>query len=383
MNIPLSSPDITEAERKAVQDVLKTPVLSLGPQIQAFEKSLAKFAARKYAIVVNSGTSGLHLIIRSLGIGKGDEVITTSFSFIASANAMLFEGARPVFVDIEKDTFNIDPAKIERAINPGRTKAILAVDVFGQPAEWDAILRIARKHHLKVIEDAAEAIGAAYRGKKCGSFGDASIFSFYPNKQMTTGEGGVILTDDKKIAELCWSMTNQGRKQGGSKWLEHVRLGYNYRMTEMQAALGLAQLKRLPGMLKKRAAAASLYSDLLSQEKKIILPARLATRSVAGGPASRRSWFVYVVMLTPPFTKKHRDRLVQLMAKKGVQCGTYFEPIHLQSFYRQAFGFKRGRLPCTEWVGDRTIALPFSSVLKPQQQHKVIKILRESIRQLS
>ncbi len=382
--IPLSSPDITDAERKAVQDVLKTPTLSLGPQIRAFEKRLAKFAGRKYAIVVNSGTSALHLIIRSLGIGKGDEVITTSFSFIASANAMLFEGAKPVFVDIGKDTFNIDPAKIERAITK-RTKAILAVDVFGQPAAWDKILVIAKKYRLKVIEDSAEAIGAAYKGKKCGSFGNASIFSFYPNKQMTTGEGGVILTDDKKIAELCWSMTNQGRKQGEGKWLEHVRLGYNYRMTEMQAALGLAQLKRLPEMLRRRAAVASLYSRLLSQEKKIVLPARQRPepQAMAGRPASRRTWFVYVVMLASPFTRSHRDRLVQLMAKKGVQCSTYFEPIHLQPFYRQAFGFKRGHLPRTEWVGDRTIALPFSSVLKPQQQAVVVKILRESIQQLS
>jgi len=375
MNIPLSSPDITGAERKAVRDVLKTPVLSLGPQIKVFEKLLARFAGRKYAIVVNSGTSALHLIIRSLGIGSGDEVITTSFSFIASANAMLFEQAKPMFVDIQKDTFNIDPAEIERAIRPGRTKAILAVDVFGQPAAWDKILAIAKKYRLKVIEDSAEAIGSSYQGKKCGSFGDASIFSFYPNKQMTTGEGGVILTDDKKIADLCWSMTNQGRKQGKGKWLEHVRLGYNYRMTEMQAALGLAQLRRLPQMLKKRAAAASLYSNLLSQEKRIIVP--------RSQPGAKRSWFVYVIMLAPPFKRSHRDKLVKLMAKKGVQCSTYFEPIHLQPFYRQAFGFKRGRLPRTEWVGDRTIALPFSSVLKPQQQAMVTKVLRESIRQLS
>lgn len=374
MNIPLSLPDITPAERKAVLGVLRTPVLSLGPQIQAFEKLLAKFTARKYAVVVNSGTSALHLVIRSLGIGKGDEVITTSFSFIASANAILFEGAKPVFVDIEKDTFNIDPAKIERVITK-RTKAILAVDVFGEPAAWDKILAVAKKHRLKVIEDAAEAIGATYKGKKCGSFGDASIFSFYPNKQMTTGEGGAVLTDDKKIAELCWSMANQGRKQGRGKWLEHVRLGYNYRMTEMQAALGSVQLKRLPEMLRRRAAAASLYSRLLSQEKRIVLP--------TSQPGARRSWFVYVITLASRFTRSDRDAIVHLMAKKGVRCGTYFEPIHLQPFYRHAFGFKRGCLPYTEWVGDRTIALPFSSVLKPQQQATVVRILRESMRQLS
>lgn len=372
--IPLSSPDITEAERKAVQDVLKTPTLSMGPRISAFEKGMAKLANRKYAVAVNSGTSALHLALSALGIGDKDEVIAPSFSFIASSNCILYVGAKPVFVDIEKDTFNIDPAKIEKAIRPGRTKAILVVDVFGEPAAWDEILAIARKYRLKVIEDSAEAIGSWYKGKKCGGFGDVSIFSFYPNKQMTTGEGGMVLTDDRKIAELCRSMTNQGRKQGKGKWLEHVRLGYNYRMTEMQAALGLAQLKRLPQMLRKRAAAASVYSRLLSQEKRVILPA-----SSAG---AKRSWFVYVVMLAPSFKRSHRDRIVRLLAKRGVQSSAYFEPIHLQPFYRQAFGFKLGRFSHTEWVGDRTIALPFSSVLKPQQQKAVVKIFRESMDQL-
>ncbi|MBI4122932.1 MAG: DegT/DnrJ/EryC1/StrS family aminotransferase [Parcubacteria group bacterium] len=376
--IPLSSPDITEAERTAVQNVLKTPILTSmgsGPQISTFEKGMARLAGRKYAVAVNSGTSALHLALSALGIGKGDEVIVPSFSFIASSNCILYVGASPVFVDIEKDIFNIDPAKIEKVIRPGRTKAILAVDVFGEPAAWDEILRIARKYRLKVIEDSAEAIGAIYKGKKCGGFGDAAIFSFYPNKQMTTGEGGMVLTDDKRIADLCRSMTNQGRKQGKNTWLGHVRLGYNYRMTEMQAALGLAQLKRLPGMLQKRARAASLYSRLLSQEKRVILP--------VSRPGAKRSWFVYVLMLTPPFTKSHRDRIVKLMAKRGVQCSTYFEPIHLQPFYRQAFGSKLGKFPHTEWVGDRTIALPFSSVLQPQQQHRVIKALQESMDLLS
>lgn len=374
MSIPLSSPDITEAERKAVQDVLKTTMLSMGPRIPAFEKGMARLADRRYAVAVNSGTSALHLALLALGIGKGDEVIVPSFSFIASSNCILYAGATPVFVDIERDTFNIDPVKIEKAVTK-RTKAILAVDVFGEPAAWDEILRIAKKHHLKVIEDSAEAMGTLYKGKRCGGFGDVAIFSFYPNKQMTTGEGGMVLTDDKRIEELCRSMTNQGRRQKNGRWLEHVRLGYNYRITEMQAALGLAQLRRLPGMLRKRTAAASLYSRLLSKEKRVILP--------VPRPGVRRSWFVYVLMLASPFTRSHRDRLVKLMAKKGVQCSTYFEPIHLQPFYRQAFGSKLGRFPHTEWVGDRTIALPFSSVLKPRQQAQVVKALQESIDQLS
>ena len=228
-NIPLSKQDITDLEKTAVLEVLNSPKLALGPKLQEFEKLMADFVGVKYAIAVNSGTSGLHLIVKSLGIKKGDEVITTPFSFIASANCILYEGAKPVFVDIDQKTLNIDVTKIEKKITK-KTKAILAVDVFSQPADWDALKRLAKKHHLFLIEDSAEALGSLYKNKKCGSFGDAAVFAFYPNKQMTTGEGGMILTNNKKIAELCKSMSNQGRKIKDGAWLEHVRLGYNYRL---------------------------------------------------------------------------------------------------------------------------------------------------------
>ncbi|MBU4205070.1 DegT/DnrJ/EryC1/StrS aminotransferase family protein, partial [Patescibacteria group bacterium] len=242
--IPLSKPDIKESDKKEVLKVLKTDFLSLGPKLKKFEKEIAKFAGVKYAVGVNSGTAALHLIVRALGLKEGDEVITTSFSFISSSNCILYEGANPVFIDIDEKTFNIDVKKIEEKITK-KTKAILAVDVFGKPAEWNALTKIAKKHNLFLIEDSAEALGSEFGGKKCGSFGNAAIFSFYPNKQITIGEGGMVLTHNKEIADLCRSMANQGRRVSNGEWLEHVRLGYNYRLDEMSAALGLSQLKRI------------------------------------------------------------------------------------------------------------------------------------------
>ena len=251
MQIPLSKPDITQSEKKAVLEVLNTSHLSLGKKHIEFQDKVADFVGSKYAVAVNSGTSGLHLIIRALGIGRGDEVITAPFSFIASSNAILYEGAKPVFIDIDKNTSNIDVSKIEEKITP-KTKAILAVDVFSHPADWDALGKIAKKHNLFLIEDSAEALGSEYKGKKCGSFGDAAIFAFYPNKQITTGEGGMIITNNKNIADMCKSMANQGRKVENGKWLEHIRLGYNYRLDEMSCALGIAQIARIDEILKKR-----------------------------------------------------------------------------------------------------------------------------------
>lgn len=368
--IPLSSPDITDFERKAVLDVLKTPTLSLGPTIPRFEKQIAKLARRRYAIAVNSGTAALHLAVRALGIKKGDEVITTPFSFIASANCILYENAKPVFADIEEKTMTIDPKEVEKRITK-RTKAILAVDVFGHPAKWDEILRIAKKHHLKVIADSAESLGSFYKGKPCGSFGDIAIFSFYPNKQITTGEGGVILTNDKAIADLCFSMTNQGRAVANGKWLEHIRLGYNYRMTEMQAALGLAQLARLSELSRKRKKVAALYTKKLRSVKGLELPFQ--------DKGSKVNWFVYVVRLPAKLGRKGRDKMMSQMAKKGIQCGNYFQTIHLQPFYRKLFGYKRGDFPVAENISDRTIALPFYNNLKEKDLDMVVKALKSAL----
>src|SRR3989338_5375504 len=296
--IPLSKPDITEKEKKAVLDVLNTSSLSLGKKYIEFQNQIADFAGVKYAVTVNSGTSGLHLIIKAMGISKGDEVITTPFSFIASANCILYEGAKPVFVDIKSDTFNIDPELIEGLITP-KTKAILAVDVFSHPADWDALEKIAKKHNLFLIEDSAEALGSEYKGKKCGSFGDAAIFAFYPNKQITTVEGGMILTDNKKIADFCRSAANQGRRAKDGKWLEHMRLGENYRLDEMSSALGIAQLKRIKEILKKRAQVAHWYNTILKGFEGVEIPHK--------DRASKLSWFVYVVLLAPRFAGNKRD----------------------------------------------------------------------------
>lgn len=374
MKIPLARPDITKKERQAVLEVLKTPHLSLGPKLKEFEEKIAKFAGVKYAVGVNSGTNALHLIIRSLGIKDGDEVITTPFSFIASSNCILFERAKSVFVDIEEKTLNIDPNKIEKAITK-KTKAILAVDVFGYPVNWDKFKKIAKKHKLYLIEDSAEALGSEYKNKKCGSFGDVAIFAFYPNKQITTGEGGMILTNNKRVADLCRSMANQGRKIKNGRWLEHIQLGYNYRMDEMSASLGIAQLSRINKILKKREKVAKLYSESLKGISDIQTPYTTSGVKV--------SWFVYVIRLSQGYSKKDRDRIIKNLTKKGIQCGTYFTPIHLQPFYRKMFGYKKGDFTVTESISERTIGLPFYNNLTKKQIDYVVNNLRDVLKKVN
>jgi len=373
MKIPLAKPDITDLERKAVLEVLKTPNLSLGPKLKEFEKKIAKFIGVKYAVGVNSGTSALHLIIRTLGIKDGDEVITTPFSFIASANCILFERAKPVFVDIDEKTLNIDTSKIEEKITK-KTKAILVVDIFGHPAEWNSLQKIAKKYKLFLIEDSAEALGSEYKEKKCGSFGEAAILSFYPNKQITTSEGGIILTNSKELADFCQSMANQGRRVKNGKWLEHIRLGYNYRMPEVCAAMGIAQLNRINEILKKREMVARMYNQKLKDFSEIEIP------YIA--PNVKMGWFVYVIKLSKRYSKKDRDEIIKKIAKRGIQCGNYFQPIHLQPFYRKMFGFKFGSFPIAESVSQRTITLPFYNNLKEREINYVVKNLKEIIKKL-
>ncbi len=374
MKVPLSKPWVNEDDIRAVEEVMKTRYLSLGSKLPEFERILAEVAHRKYAVAVNSGTSALHLIIRSLSIKDGDEVITTPFSFIASSNAILFERAKPVFVDIKKDTYNIDAGLIERVITE-KTKAILAVDVFGQPADWVTLTKIARKHNLYLIEDSAEAIGSEYKGKPAGSFGDAAIFAFYPNKQITTGEGGVVLTDNEDIATLSRSMRNQGRGEGDN-WLQHTRLGYNYRISDINCALGISQAKRLDEIVKKRADAEKLYNEKLKDVEEVITP-------YISPNVNRMSWFVYVIRLSKRFGKKERDVIIKLLREKGVQARNYFAPIHLQPFYREKFGYKKGDFPITDFVSDRTIALPFFTEITEEEVNYVVKNLKESIREVS
>lgn len=349
--IPLSRPDITEHEIAAVTAVLRTPHLSLGPRLPAFEQCVAARVGTRYAVAVNSGTSALHLGVRALGIGPGDEVITTPFSFVASANCVLFEGARPVFVDIDPVTLNMDPARIAAAITP-RTKAILPVHVFGLPAAMDAILALATQHKLAVIEDACEALGAMYHGKPVGALGDCGTFGFYPNKQITTGEGGVLVTNREDIATLATSMRNQGRDDGMG-WLSHARLGYNYRLSDINCALGIAQMERLDEILAARARVAAWYDELLAEH------APEMVRPCAPPPGSTRSWFVYAVQLPLGSTEQQRNALITHLRARGIGCNHYFPCIHLQPFYRAQFGYAPGDFPVTEDVSARSLALPF------------------------
>ncbi len=370
MRIPLSAPDVTEREIEAVAAVLRTPHLSLGPKLAEFERDVAAYAGTRHAVAVNSGTSGLHLSVRALGLKDGDEVITTPFSFVASANALLYEGARPVFVDIDPWTLNIDPRGIEPAVTT-RTRAIMVVHVFGRPAEMGAIMAVARRHGLKVIEDACEAIGAECGGRKVGGLGDAGIFAFYPNKQITTGEGGVIVTDDATVADSARRMRNQGRDPS-SDWFEHAELGYNYRISDINCALGVEQLRRVEGILRLRESVALRYSERLRHESRLLLP----EPSIDGG---RVSWFVYVVRLGGRFTREQRDRIVFELRERGIGCGRYFAPIHLQPFYARSFGYRAGDFPHAERIADRCIALPFFNKLTEAQQDEVCRRLVESI----
>lgn len=375
--IPLSAPDITQAEIALVCSVLKTSHLSLGPKLPEFEEAFARYIGTKFAVAVNSGTSGLHLCVRSLGIGPGDAVITTPFSFIASANCLIFERAVPVFIDIDERTLNIDPARIaaylRKECRKGRTgfpvdkksgktvRAILPVHVYGNPCDMDAIKEIATEHRLAVIEDACEAIGAELNGVRAGALGNAGVFGFYPNKQMTTGEGGMIVTDDEKTARLCRQLRNQGRATGNG-WLEHDMVGYNYRLSELSCALGLAQAERIDEILAKRARVAALYTGLLD--------ASVAIPSLQTG--AKRSWFVYVVLLSGDYSGSHRDSLLAQLAEKRIGCSNYFPPIHLQPFYKKSFGYREGDFPITESVSRRTVALPFHNNLSKEEVSRVV-----------
>lgn len=369
IKVPLSRPDITEAEIEAVTDVLRTPNLSLGPKLREFEAAFCQYTGQKHAVAVNSGTSGLYLCLLAMGIKPGDEVITTPFTFIATSNVILMVGAKPVFVDIDPATLNIDVTKIEKAITP-RTKAIIPVEVFGSPAGFDAVCQIARKHNLLILEDSCEGLGSILNGKKAGTFGDMSVFAFYPNKQMTTGEGGMILTDDEDLAEMCASLRNQGRGRGAG-WLAHERLGYNYRLCDINCALGIVQLSRIEEFVEKRRAVAQMYQQLLAADERIIVPQE--------PKGSRMSWFVFVIRLKEGYVQAQRDALLKKLKERGIQVSNYFPPVHLQPFMVKQFGFKKGDFPITESVCERTIALPFHNNLSADEVKLVCKELKDCL----
>jgi perosamine synthetase len=372
MNIPLAAQDISDLEIKVVNEVLRSERLSLGPQIPKFEQAICDFVGCKHAAAVNSGTSALHIAMIANGIGPGDEVITSSFSFIASSNAILYVGAKPVFVDIDPDTWEIDPAKIEAAITP-KTKAILPIHVFGQPAQMKPIMAIAEKHHLVVIEDSCEAIGAAIDGKKVGTIGRCGAFAFYPNKQITTGEGGILVTNDDYIARMARSLRNQGRGEGAT-WLCHERLGYNYRMSDISAGLGWAQMQRIDYIIAKRKEVAAWYTDRLKNHPDLILQKIALNVDM--------SWFVYVIRLTDKFTTQQRAKLLSLLTQNGIGCNPYFSPIHLQQYYREQLGHHEGELPITERIGARSFAIPFSTKMTEREADYVCETLKKLIKEI-
>jgi perosamine synthetase len=367
--VPLSRPDIDQTDIDAVVAVLRTPHLSLGPKLPQFEQAFAAFVGTRHAVAVNSGTSALHLVVRALGLKAGQEMITSPFSFVATSNSAMFEGARPVFVDIDEATWNLDASKLEAAITE-RTRLLMPVHIFGRPMDMDTTMRVARKHHLPVVEDACEALGATYKGRKAGTFGVASTFAFYPNKQMTTGEGGMIVTDDGQLADLTKSLRNQGRA-AGSGWLAHARLGYNYRLSDINCALGLSQLARLPEFVEARARVARRYVAKLSGMAELVLPPAY--------PDGTTSWFVFVVRLADRFTQDQRDQLLDSLTRQGIGTNNYFAPIHLQPFYRETFGYKPGDFPVTEKVGARTFALPFYNRLTEEDQDLVVECVKSAL----
>ena len=401
MKLSLSSPDISASEIDLVNQVLRTPRLSMGPMINRFEVAFADFIGTKHAVAVSSGTAGLHLALIAAGIGHGDLVLTTPFSFVASANCILYTQAIPIFVDIDPETLNINPElaaeavedlmkqtrKAARWLPPAigessytaglsagasderySLKALLPVHVFGQPCEMKPLLELATQHDLMLIEDACEALGAEYSGQRAGSFGSCAVFAFYPNKQMTTGEGGIITTDEDDWVSLLRSLRNQGRDDSGT-WLNHVRLGYNYRMDELSAALGVAQLERIEELLTRRSSVAEWYSQYLLKVDGAEPPAIAPT-------TTRMSWFVYIVQLAPEL---ERSVVMKDLAQRGIPSRPYFPPIHLQPFYQERFGYREGCFPVTEQVACSTLALPFHGRLTEDEVAYICSQLGEVI----
>ncbi|MDX1412683.1 MAG: DegT/DnrJ/EryC1/StrS family aminotransferase [Candidatus Promineifilaceae bacterium] len=388
----MSSPDLTNLESDRVMEVLKTRYLSIGPRIKEFEKLIAKQCGRKFGVGVNSGTSGLHLCVIAAGISEGDLVITSPFSFVASANCILYERGIPIFVDVDPETGNIDPTLVAEAVSDlsqnckhagswlppsyqsangfGRLKSILPVHAFGQPADMDPILVTAAEYDLVVIEDACEALGAEYKGRNAGALSDAAVFAFYPNKQISTGEGGMIVTDNEEWSILFNSLRNQGRDVFDT-WLYHTRLGYNYRLDELSAALGLVQAQRLDELLDKRSQVANWYNERLAEIELIECPHIIPDTTFM-------SWFVYVVRVKPPAV---RNELITQLADKGIPSRAYFTPIHLQPFYRETFGYGPGDFPIAEYLGSVSLALPFSSVMTENQVDYVCSVLKCLLKQ--
>lgn len=369
-DVPLARPSLSARAKEQVQDVLASGRLSRGPYVDRFEEKVAEQCDTRHAVAVSSGTGALHCIISALDLPPGAEVLTTPFSFVASTNVLLYENLQPRFVDIDPTTYNIDVTAIEEALT-AHTRAILAVDVFGHPVDWPALTDLADAHDLLLIDDACEALGAQVGGRPIGAWGKAAAFGFYPNKQITTGEGGCITTDDADFARVCRSLRNQGRSSDGR--MQHSRLGYNYRLDEMSAALGCAQLDRLDEILSHRRAVAEAYADALAPlADDIAIP----SPSVEDGT---KSWFVYVIRLRDHFAPSARDRLIDHLQSMGIGCAPYFPPIHLQPCHRERLGYTSGDFPVCERTSARTLALPFYPELSRSEIERVATALEKAV----
>ena len=366
-DIPLAKPLLDGREEELVLEVLRSGRLSLGPTIDRFEDLMAERIGAPYVAAVSSGTAGLHLLARIAGLGDGDEAITSPISFASSANCFIFEGARPVFADVDARTLNLDPDAVEAAITE-RTKAVVAVDMFGYPCELDELRAICERHGLALIEDSAEALGAEYKGAPIGSQGPSGVFGFYPNKQLATGEGGVVFTHDEHVWQLVRSLRNQGRDYEGGAWFHHVRLGWNYRWTDVQAAIGIGQLEKLDRLLSLRAEAAARYGRLLGGPEVEPL--------CADDDDHRRSWFVYVVALPP---EVDRARVMTELRAQGIGTAEYVPCVHLQPYMRETYGFTDGMCPVAEDFASRSLALPFFPQLEAEDQERVVDALRNAI----
>jgi perosamine synthetase len=367
--IPLARPWLDEREEELVLEVLRSGRLSLGPWIDQFEERIAERVDAPYAAAVSSGTAGLHMLCHMAGMRAGDEAITSPISFVASANCFILEGATPVFADVDPRTLNMDPAAVEAAITE-RTRAIVAVDMFGYPCELDELRSIADRHGLVLIEDACEALGAEYNGRPLGAHGESAVFGFYPNKQMTTGEGGVVVTHSEDVRRQLVSLRNQGRSyEENAGWFHHVRLGFNYRWTDLQAAIGLAQLEKLDRILEARAAAARRYSELLAGVDGVEVPC-------PDDAEHRRSWFVYVVKLAAEID---RDAVMATLRRDGIGTAEYVPCVHLQPYLRERYGFAEGMCPVAEDAAARTMALPFFTQIEAEDQERVVEALRAAL----
>ncbi|MBZ5751979.1 DegT/DnrJ/EryC1/StrS family aminotransferase [Metabacillus rhizolycopersici] len=367
MIIPLSRPDITNIEKTYVNEVLDSGQLSMGIKTDLFEKQFRDRFEARYAVAMNSGTSALHVAVKSLGLKAGDEVITTPYSFIASGNCLVYEGVKPVFVDIDPLTLNLNTSLIEGTIT-SKTKAILAVHIFGQPCNMDEIMKLANKYQLSVIEDSCEAIGAEWKGTPVGLIGDVGVFAFYPNKQITTGEGGILVTNHKNIFEMAKALRNQGRSLT-NEWLDHEYIGYNYRMSELQAAVGLGQMERLDEILQKREQVANRYLQLIGKFNLPVLIPKIVNDC-------RISWFVFIIILPKGV---NRNLIINHLSSQGVQSKPYFPSIHLQPSFQKKFGSQLGNFPLSEEMSERTLAIPFYTNLTLEEQTFVIQTLKKIV----